>query len=210
MIDLYTWITPNGLKISIALEELGLAYRTHAIDIEKGEQFSPDYLKISPGAKIPAIVDHDNGTVLTESNAILFYLAEKTGRLLPTDPVLRLSAIEWLMWQSSNFGPTLGYAHYFLTYHAGCAPFAEDRFSADTRRLYTTLNERLADRGFVAGDYSIADIALWPWVSRFVRHNIELSEFPEVQRWYRNIAENEGVRRGYKVPLATSDIPGTD
>jgi len=208
MIDLYTWITPNGLKISIALEELGLPYCVHAIDIEKGKQFSPDYLRINPGAKIPAIVDHDNGTVLTESNAILLYLAEKTGRLLPRDDTLRLSVIEWLMWQSSNFGPTLGYAHYFLTYNAGSAPFAEDRFALDTRRLYATLNDRLAGFDYVAGSYSIADIALWPWVSRFARHKIELSEFPHVLQWYRNIAENEGVRRGYKVPFFTTDIPG--
>ncbi|MDS7595609.1 glutathione S-transferase N-terminal domain-containing protein [Agrobacterium tumefaciens] len=210
MIDLYTWITPNGLKISIALEELGLPYRAHAIDIEKGEQFLPDYLKINPGGKIPAIVDNENGTVLTESNAILLYLADKAGKLLPTDATGRLSVMEWLMWQASNFGPTLGYAHYFLTYHAGSAPFAEDRFTRDTRRLYATLNKHLENREFVADNYSIADIALWPWVSRFVRHRIELEEFPNVQRWYRKLAEKDGVRRGYRIPFAVSDIPGTN
>lgn len=122
MIDLYTWITPNGLKISIALEELGLPYRSHAIDIEKGEQFAADYVRINPGSKIPAIVDDENGTVLTESNAILIYLAEKAGRLLPAAATERLVVTEWLMWQAANFGPTLGYAHYFLTYNAGQAP----------------------------------------------------------------------------------------
>jgi len=122
MIDLYTWITPNGLKISIALEELGLPYASHAIDIEKGEQFSAEYSRINPGSKIPAIIDRDNGTVLAESNAILIYLAEKAGRLLPASSAERLIVTEWLMWQAANFGPTLGYAHYFLTYHSGEGP----------------------------------------------------------------------------------------
>ena len=182
MIDLYTWITPNGLKISIALEELGLPYVSHAIDIEKGEQFSAEYSRINPGSKIPAIVDQDNGTVLTESNAILIYLAEKAGRLMPVSAAARLTVTEWLMWQAANFGPALGYAHYFLTYNTGKAPFAETRFASDTERLYRTLNDRLAERGFVAGDFSIADIAIWPWVSRFARHKIDLADFPSVNR----------------------------
>ncbi|MBO0133232.1 glutathione S-transferase family protein [Agrobacterium burrii] len=208
MIDFYTWITPNGLKISIALEELGLPYRSHAIDIEKGEQFAADYISINPGSKIPAIVDTDNSTVLTESNAILIYLAEKAGRLLPTSPAERLTVTEWLMWQAANFGPTLGYAHYFLTYHAGEAPFAETRFAADVERLYRTLNDRLTGREYVAGDFSIADIAIWPWVSRFARHKINLDDFPAVQRWYRQLGQRESFKRGYRVPFATSDVPG--
>ena len=208
MIDLYTWITPNGLKISIALEELGLPYRSHAIDIEKGEQFAADYVRINPGSKIPAIVDDENGTVLTESNAILIYLAEKVGRLLPASATERLVVTEWLMWQAANFGPTLGYAHYFLTYYAGHAPFAETRFAADVARLYRTLNDRLSEREFVASDFSIADIAIWPWVSRFARHKINLDDFPAVQRWYRRLGQQESFQRGYRVPFATSDIPG--
>ncbi len=208
MIDLYTWITPNGLKISIALEELGLPYISHAIDIEKGEQFSADYTRVNPGSKIPAIIDRDNGTVLAESNAILIYLAEKAGRLLPASPAARLAVTEWLMWQAANFGPTLGYAHYFLTYNSGQAPFAEARFASDTERLYRTLNQRLTGREFIAGDFSIADIAIWPWVSRFARHKIDLDDFPEVQQWYRQLGQRETFRRGYRVPFATSDVPG--
>lgn len=208
MIDFYTWITPNGLKISIALEELGLPYRSHAIDIEKGEQFAADYISINPGSKIPAIVDTDNSTVLTESNAILIYLAEKAGRLLPASATERLIVMEWLMWQAANFGPTLGYAHYFLTYHAGEAPFAETRFAADVERLYRTLNDRLTGREYVASDFSIADIAIWPWVSRFARHKINLDDFPAVQRWYRQLGQRESFKRGYRVPFATSDVPG--
>ncbi|CDN92718.1 glutathione S-transferase family protein [Agrobacterium tumefaciens] len=208
MIDLYTWITPNGLKISIALEELGLPYQSHAIDIEKGEQFAADYVRINPGSKIPAIVDDENGTVLTESNAILIYLAEKAGRLLPAAATERLVVTEWLMWQAANFGPTLGYAHYFLTYHAGEAPFAETRFAADVERLYRTLNDRLNEREFVAGDFSIADIAIWPWVSRFARHRINLDDFPAVQTWYRHLGQRESFKRGYRIPFATSDVPG--
>jgi len=208
MIDLYTWITPNGLKISIALEELGLPYVSHAIDIEKGEHFSADYTRVNPGSKIPAIIDRDNGTVLTESNAILIYLAEKAGRLLPASPAARLAVTEWLMWQAANFGPTLGYAHYFLTYNTGHAPFAEARFASDTERLYRTLNQRLTGREFIAGDFSIADIAIWPWVSRFARHKIDLDDFPEVQQWYRQFGQRETFRRGYRVPFATSDVPG--
>nr|WP_295982085.1 glutathione S-transferase N-terminal domain-containing protein [uncultured Agrobacterium sp.] len=208
MIDLYTWITPNGLKISVALEELGLPYRSHAIDIEKGEQFAAGYIRINPGSKIPAIIDNDNGTVLTESNAILLYLAEKAGRLLPASCAERLTVTEWLMWQAANFGPTLGYAHYFLTYHAGEAPFAETRFAADVERLYRTLNDRLTGLEYVAGDFSIADIAIWPWVSRFARHKINLDDFPAVQRWYRQLGQRESFKRGYRVPFATSDVPG--
>ncbi|CUX63069.1 MULTISPECIES: glutathione S-transferase family protein [Rhizobium/Agrobacterium group] len=208
MIDLYTWITPNGLKISVALEELGLPYRSHAIDIEKGEQFAADYIRINPGSKIPAIVDNDNDTVLTESNAILLYLAEKAGRLLPASATERLTVTEWLMWQAANFGPTLGYAHYFLTYHAGEAPFAETRFAADVERLYRTLNDRLTGLEYVAGNFSIADIAIWPWVSRFARHKINLDDFPAIQRWYRQLGQRESFKRGYRVPFATSDVPG--
>ncbi len=208
MIDLYTWITPNGLKISIALEELGLPYVSHAIDIEKGEQFSADYSRINPGSKIPAIIDRDNGTILTESNAILIYLAEKAGRLLPASTAARLTVTEWLMWQAANFGPTLGYAHYFLTYNTGRAPFAETRFASDVKRLYRTLNDRLTGREFIAGDFSLADIAIWPWVSRFARHKIDLDDYPAVQRWYRQLGQRETFQRGYRVPLATSDTPG--
>ena len=129
-------------------------------------------------------------------------------RLLPASATERLVVTEWLMWQAANFGPTLGYAHYFLTYYAGHAPFAETRFAADVARLYRTLNDRLSEREFVASDFSIADIAIWPWVSRFARHKINLDDFPAVQRWYRRLGQQESFQRGYRVPFATSDVPG--
>jgi len=146
MIDFYTWITPNGLKISIALEEFGLPYKTHTIDITRGDQFSAGYLAINPGSKIPAIVDHETGITLAESGAILLYLAEKTGRFLPREGAARHHTIEWLMWQMGGFGPTLGHAHYFLTYNEGRAPFAEALFRRDIIRLYETLDARLDGR----------------------------------------------------------------
>ncbi|MDH7797562.1 MULTISPECIES: glutathione S-transferase N-terminal domain-containing protein [unclassified Beijerinckia] len=207
MIDFYTWITPNGLKISIALEEFGLDYKVHAIDITKGEQFAPDYVKLNPAAKIPAMVDHDTGVTLTESGAILIYLAEKTGRFLPADGLARLRTLEWLMWQTGGLGPTLGYAHQFLTYNAGQAPFAETIFARDTHRHYETLNARLADRDYIADDYSITDMAVWPWVSRFERHKIDLNDFPHVKRWYLALAARPQVQRGYEVPFFTAAVP---
>ncbi|MDC7745866.1 glutathione S-transferase family protein [Rhizobium binxianense] len=207
MIDLYTWITPNGLKVSIALEEFGLSYRSHAIDITKGDQFRQDYLAINPGGKIPAIVDHETGITLAESGAILLYLAEKTGRFLPRRGAARHHTIEWLMWQMGGFGPTLGHAHYFLTYNSGKAPFAEDLFHRDTRRLYETLNARLEGRDYLVDDYSIADMAVWPWVSRFQRHKIDLNAFPDVRQWYLRLAARPQVKRGYAIPHFTSEIP---
>lgn len=207
MIDLYTWSTPNGLKLSIALEELALPYRAYPVDITKGEQFAPAYRAIHPGAKIPAIVDREAGVTLTESNAILLYLAEKAGRLLPKDGRARLAAIEWLMWQAASFGPTLGHAHHFLTYHPGVAPAAETLFANETHRLYATLDAHLLRTAFVAGDYSVADIAIWPWVSRFERHKIDLHTFPNVKRWYLAIAGRDAVRRGYETPHHTGAVP---
>ncbi|OAV55361.1 glutathione S-transferase [Rhizobium sp. WYCCWR10014] len=207
MIDLYTWTTPNGLKVSIALEEFGLHYRPHTVDITKGDQFQQDYLAINPGGKIPVIIDHETGITLAESGAILLYLAEKTGRFLPLQGAARHHTIEWLMWQMGGFGPTLGNAHYFLTYNAGQAPFAEDLFRRDTRRLYETLNVRLADRDYLVDDYSIADMAVWPWVSRFKRHEIDLNAFPNVKRWYLRLAARSQIKRGYDVPHFTSEIP---
>lgn len=206
MIDLYTWITPNGLKISILLEELGLPYRAHAVDITRGEQDAPAFRAVSPSAKIPAIVLED-GSTLMESGAIMIHLAERAGRLLPDEPAARLNVLEWLFWQVGNFGPTLGHAHNFLTYNPGRAPYAEDIFRTETRRLYDTLEARLEGRQYVAGDYSIADIAIWPWVSRFVRHKVDLADFPSIRRWYLELAARPAVIRGYAVPHDTGAIP---
>jgi GST-like protein len=207
MIDLYTWTTPNGRKISIALEELGLPYTAHAIDIGKDEQYAPEFLKVSPNNKIPAIVDHDTGLALMESGAILMYLAEKTGRLMPREGEARWRVIEWLMWQMGGPGPFLGQVHHFVKYNKGKAPYAEERFLKEAHRLYGVLDGRLRDREFVAGDYSIADIAIWPWISRFEWQTIELERYPNVKRWYLAIAARPAVQKGYHVPKKVQEIP---
>jgi GST-like protein len=207
MIDLYTWSTPNGRKVSILLEELGLPYAVHPVDIGKDEQFKPEYLAISPNNKIPAIVDRDSGLSLMESGAILIYLAEREGRLLPPSGEPRYHTLEWLMWQMGGIGPFLGQAHHFLHYNKGKAPYAEERFRSEARRLYGVLDRRLSGRGFVAEEYSIADIAIWPWISRFAWQEIDLADFPDVKRWYLDIAARPAVQRGYQVPKFTNEIP---
>lgn len=207
MIDLYTWTTPNGRKVSIALEEMGFEYAVHAVDIGKDEQFAPEFLKIAPNNKIPAIVDHDTGTALMESGAILIYLAEKSGQFLPTDPKGRLKVLEWLMWQMGGFGPMLGQAHQYLKFNRGKAPFAEERFAKEARRLYRVLDGQLGREGFVAGAYSIADIAIWPWVARHEWQDISLDDFAHVKHWYVEIAGRRAVQAGYHVPSFTQDIP---
>ncbi|MGE0860552.1 MAG: glutathione S-transferase N-terminal domain-containing protein [Gammaproteobacteria bacterium] len=207
MIDLYTWSTPNGRKISIALEELDLPYRVHAIDITRDAQFAPEFLAISPNNKIPAIVDRDAGVTLMESGAILIYLAEKCGRLLASERGARLATLEWLMWQMGGFGPMLGQAHHFVHFNPDKSEYARERYASEARRLYGVLDRRLADRAYVAGDdYSIADIALWPWAARHAWQAIALPDYPHVLRWYRDIAARPAVQRGYSVPTP-ADIP---
>ncbi len=207
MIDLYTWTTPNGRKISIMLEELGLPYEAHAVDIGKEQQFAPDFLKISPNNKIPAIVDRDTGISVMESGAILFYLAEKTGRFLPSAGPERFKVLEWLMWQMGGIGPMLGQAHHFLHYNKGKAPYAEERFGKEAQRLYGVLDRQLTGADYVAGDYSIADMAIWPWIARFEWQEVDLGNFPNVKRWYTSIAARPAVQKGYHVPKFTADIP---
>jgi GST-like protein len=207
MIDLYTWTTPNGRKVSILLEELALPYQVHPVDIGKDEQFRPEFLAISPNNKIPAIVDHDTGMGFMESGAILIYLAEKTGRLLPTSGEPRFRTIEWLMWQMGGAGPFLGQAHHFLHFNKGKAPYAEERFRNEAKRLYDVLNRRLSGRSFVADDYSIADIAIWPWISRFAWQEIDLADYPNIRRWYLELAARPAFQRGYQVPKFTNEIP---
>jgi GST-like protein len=207
VIDLYTWTTPNGRKVSIALEEMGLPYRAHPIDIGKDEQFAPDFLKIAPNNRIPAIVDNDTGLSLMESGAILIYLADKTGKLLARDGEDRYRAIEWLMWQMGGPGPMLGQVHHFVKYNKGKSEYAEGRYLKEARRLYGVLDRRLEGRAFVAGDYSIADIAIWPWISRFEWQTIDLNAYPNVRRWYLAIAARPAVQKGYKVPKDVGDIP---
>jgi GSH-dependent disulfide-bond oxidoreductase len=205
MIDLYTWITPNGLKLSILLEELGLPYAAHAVDITKGAQDEPAFRRVSPSGKIPAIRDGD--LALMESGVIMPYLADKAGLLLPAGGAERLRVLEWLMWQVGNFGPTLAQAHHFVTYHPELAPAAATRFLDETRRLYAVLDRRLADAEHVAGAYSIADVAIWPWVSRFARHRVDLKDFSHVRRWYSTLAVRPAVQRGYRVPHDTGPVP---
>jgi GST-like protein len=207
VIDLYTWSTPNGRKISIVLEELGLPYTVHPVDINNKEQFKPAFLAISPNNRIPAIVDRDNNFSLLESGAILLYLAEKTGKLLPKELQARYRVIEWLMWQMGAIGPMLGQVHHFVKYNKGKAPYAEERYLAEAHRLYVVLDKRLADHEFVAGDYSVADIAIWPWISRFEWQTIDLGKYPNVKRWYLAIAQRPAVQRGYHVPNKVSEIP---
>jgi GST-like protein len=207
MIDLYTWTTPNGRKVSIALEEFGLPYKSHPIDISKDEQFAPAFLKISPNNRIPAIVDNDNGLSLFESGAILIYLADKTGKLLPKQGEDRYRVIEWLMWQMGGPGPMLGQVHHFVKYNKGKSAYAEERYSKEAQRLYGVLDRRLEGRDFVAGNYSIADIAIWPWISRFEWQEIDLAKFPNVKRWYTTIAARPAVQRGYKQPKDVGEIP---
>ena len=207
MIELYTWSTPNGLKVSIMLEEVGLPYRVHPIDLGKDEQFQPSFLKISPNNKIPAIVDTDNGLHLMESGAILLYLAEKTGRLWPQEFPAKWRVVEWLMWQMGGPGPFLGQVHHFVKFNPGKAPYAEERYTKEARRLWRVLDRRLGEAAYVAGAYSIADIAIWPWIARFGWQPVDFADHPNVKRWYLAIAERPAVERGYDVLEQGRAIP---
>jgi GST-like protein len=204
-IDLYTFGTPNGHKVSILLEELGLAYSVHKVDITKDEQFDPEFLKISPNNKIPAIVDHDgpegHPLPLFETGAILMYLAEKTGQFWPREPEPYWRTVEWLMWQMGGFGPMLGQANHFNKLAKETVPYGQQRYTNEARRLYGVLDTRLGEVPYVAGQqYTIADIATWPWARFHPWHGVELSEFPNVQRWYDEIAARPAVERGLNVP----------
>ncbi len=208
MIDLYTWFTPNGRKVSLMLEECGLDYTTHAINIGKDEQFAPDFLKISPNNKIPAIVDNDNGKSLMESGAIMMYLADKSGKFWPQDPDGKWSTVEWLMFQMGGVGPMFGQCHHFTKYNPGKAPYAQDRYLAETKRLYGVMDRKLAKTGYLAcNEYTIADMAVWPWVARFDWQTVDLNEFPNVRRWYLEIVERPATRRGWNVPENEQEIP---
>ena len=207
MIDLYTWTTPNGRKVSILLEELGVPYTAHEIDITTGDQHLPAFLAISPNNKIPAIVDQDNDLTLMESGAIMLYLAEKYGKFLPSGLTDRARTMEWLMWQMGGLGPILGQVHHFVRYNKGTSAYAEERYSSEARRLYGVLNKRLEGRDYIVDEYSIADMACWPWVSRHNWQEIDLREFPNVRGWYQRIAARPAVQRGYDVPKKVNDIP---
>ena len=205
MIELYTWTTPNGRKASVMLEECGLAYKVHKIDIGKGDQFKPEFLAVNPNGKIPAIVDNDGpgGKPISvfESGAILIYLAEKTGsKLLPADPRQRYATLQWLMFQMGGVGPMFGQAHHFIRFAPEKVPYGIERYSKETRRLYAVLDKRLGESAYLAGDfYSIADIATYPWVARHEYHEVNLADFPNVKRWFDAISARPAVAKGMAV-----------
>jgi len=201
MIDLYTAATPNGHKISIALEELGLAYTVHALQLARLEQRRPEFLRISPNGRIPAIVDRDEGDfAVFESGAILMYLAEKTGRLIPADPKGRSLVIQWLMFQMGGIGPMMGQANVFFRYLPEKIQPAIDRYQAEVRRLFGVLDTRLAEHEYLAGDYSIADIANWAWVRTRRWSGVSLEGLPHLERWMRQLAARPACQRGIEVP----------
>ena len=204
MIDLYTWTTPNGRKASIMLEEIGLAYRVKPVDIGKGEQFAPEFLAISPNNRIPAIVDHDGPQgrpmPLFESGAILLYLAYKTGRFLPVDVTQQFKVIQWLMFQMGGVGPMFGQVHHFLRAAPEPVPYAIARYTNEARRLYKVLDQQLQGQQFIAGAYSVADIATYPWIARHAWHTVDLGEFPAVKQWFERMGARPAVQRGMAVP----------
>jgi GSH-dependent disulfide-bond oxidoreductase len=202
MIDLYTAPTPNGWKASIVLEELELPYEVHVINLLAGEQKDPEYLKINPNGRIPTIVDRDRGAfAVFESGAILMYLAEKTGRLMPTDPVGRSTVVQWLMFQMGGIGPMQGQANVFFRYFPEKIPAVIERYQHETKRLYAVLDRRLADHEWLAGDYSIADIANWSWVRAYAWAGIDIDDLPHLRRWMDAMASRPACRRGVDVPF---------
>ncbi len=204
MIDLYYWTTPNGHKITIFLEEAGLPYRMVPVNISRGEQFKPEFLRISPNNRIPAIVDDAPATggrpvSVFESGAILQYLAEKTGKFLPKDLHGRVEVMQWLFWQMGGLGPMAGQNHHFGQYAPEKIPYAIERYAKETNRLYGVLDKRLADREFVAGDYSIADMASYPWIVPYERQGQTLDDFPNVKRWFETIRARPAIMRAYEL-----------
>jgi GST-like protein len=203
MIQLYTWGTPNGKKVSIMLEEVGLPYEVHAVDLRRGDQMRPEYLAINPNNKIPAIIDSEGPGgkpfTLFESGAILMYLADRTGKLWPADMRQRYSVVQWLMFQMGGIGPMFGQANYFYRLEEK-VPYAIERFHKEARRLYNVLDQELGRKEYLAGEYSIADIATYPWVGRHEGHHVKLEEYPNVKRWFDVISRRAAVQRGMEVP----------
>ncbi|HET7674119.1 MAG TPA: glutathione S-transferase C-terminal domain-containing protein [Gammaproteobacteria bacterium] len=204
MIDLYSWTTPNGYKVHIMLEEIGLEYAAHPVDIGKGDQFKPEFLKISPNNKIPAIVDREGPDgrpqAIFESGAILVYLAEKSGKLLSTAPRERIEALKWLFFQAGSVGPMIGQIHHFRDYAEEKIQYAIERYTNEGKRLYGVMDKRLAEAPYFAGDdYSIADIAIWPWLRNYEKEGIVMDEYPHVKAWFDKIGERPAVQRGLQV-----------
>jgi GST-like protein len=212
MIDLYYWTTPNGHKITMFLEEAGMPYRIVPINIGKGEQFAPDFLKIAPNNRMPAIVDHqpaDGGAPLSlfESGAILLYLADKSGRFIAPNLRGRNETIQWLFWQMGGLGPMAGQNHHFTQYAPEPIPYAIERYVKETARLYAVLNKQLADREFIAGDYSIADMACYPWIVPHERQRQNLDDFPNLKRWFAAIRERPATQRAYALAKEINPAP---
>jgi GST-like protein len=208
MIDFYSWSTPNGRKVSIMLEETKLDYKLIPINITKDEQFDKNFLEISPNNKIPAIYDYDTKISMMESGSILMYLSEKTGIFMPNDDKSRWKRDEWLMFQMASLGPMLGQVHHFVKFNSGKSTYAEERYSTEALRIYGVLNTRLGISQYVAGnDYGIADISIWPWIARFEWQNIDLNKFPNILRWYKEIASRDAVLKGYDMPSMGAAIP---
>ena len=204
MIDLYSSATPNGRKITIMLEELGVKYNPILISLDKKEQFSPEFSKISPTNKIPVIVDKESGQIIFESGAILLYLAKKYNKFLNEKDYWNV--IQWLFFQMAYVGPKLGQAHQYLFYHKGKSKFAEEKSRGYTNNVYEILNTQLSKYNYLCNEYSIADIAVWPWIARFKRHQINLKKYPNVLRWYLNIAKRPAVIKGYNI-IGDDEIP---
>lgn len=200
MIDLYTFTTPNGRKASIMLEEVGLPYNVYKIDITKNDQFTPEYIAINPNSKIPVIVDQDTGITVFESGAILIYLAEKTGEFLPTEQKQRFQVLEWLMLQMGSVGPMFGQLNHFKKFAPEKIPYAIERYEKETLRLYGVLDNQLADNEFICGDYSIADIATYPWVAIYEFQGLTLDNHPNLKRWVEMLQQRPAVQRGMAVP----------
>jgi len=204
MIDFYTWGTPNGRKVSILLEELGLPYAVHSVDIGKRQQFEPDFLAVNPNGKIPAIVDQDaegGPMAVFESGAIMMYLAEKTGRFWPKPLRERYAVTEWLMFQMGGLGPMAGQSHHFRRAAPEPIPYAIERYTTESKRIYAVMDKRLGDQKFLAGEYSIADMACFPWIARHEWQQIDLAEFPNLKRWFDDLAARPAVAKGMAVPF---------
>ena len=202
MIELYTSPTPNGYKASVTLEELELPYNVHAIDLQSGDQKKPEFLAMNPNGRIPAIIDRDfDDLPVFESGAIMIHLADKAGKLLPTEAKARARVLSWLMFQMGHVGPMLGQTHHFVKFNPGKSPYAEERYKNENIRLYKVLNKRLKEREFICEDYSIVDIATWPWISRYEFQQMDLNDYPSLKAWYMRIASRPAVQRGYAVPL---------
>jgi GST-like protein len=205
MLKFYYSAAPNPTKIALFLEETGLPYEAIPVDTRKGDQHKPEYLAINPNAKVPAIVDGD--AVVFDSSAILLYLAEKTGQLWPQDFPTKWRVVEWLMWQMGGPGPFLGQVHHFVKFNPGKSAYAEERYTKEAKRIWSVLDRRLGEGAYVAGDYSIADIAIWPWISRFQWQTVNFADYPNVKRWYLAIADRPAVQRGWNVPPRAGGIP---